>query len=143
MARPAQTEIRLRLVVENPVPGVLHALQDKGGHPVDPQLAGTAPLVFEFPVRVADGPKFFGDHVRPEGPVRRFFYVAIGEAAGQPGSPWRRRMKIDIHDIPPPLVAAAKAGAVLQAVIAGAGADGSPAAATVRLTRPWSITGPA
>jgi hypothetical protein len=35
MARPPQTEIRMRLVIENPVAGVVHSLQSKENQPVD------------------------------------------------------------------------------------------------------------
>src|SRR6187399_1596483 len=101
MARADQVLIRMRIVIENPVPGVFHSLQEDDA-PLDPKrsAAGEA-LSFDFPVRVGPGPKFFGKQVRPEGPVRRFVYIRIGTCAGESGSPWTRRMKIDIHDIEP------------------------------------------
>lgn len=132
MARAAQSEIRARIVIEQPVPGVLHSLQQDDA-PLDPRRSsGGAPLVFDFPLRVAPGPKFFGPQVRREGPVRRFVYVRIGTAAGDKASPWTRRMKIDIHDVDPALLDAAIAGGVLQATIGGTAKDGSPACATIR-----------
>src|SRR5688572_6863356 len=105
MGRAEQTEIRARIVIEQPVPGVLHSLQEDDA-PLDAKKSnGAESLVFEFPLRVAadtdGGPKFFGKQVRREGPVRRFVYIRIGTAAGQHLSPWSRRMKIDIHDIDP------------------------------------------
>jgi len=68
MARDGQVEIRLRIVIDNPVDGVWHSLQAKDGHPLDARraTAGDA-LAFDFPVRVAPGPKFFGDQVQREG----------------------------------------------------------------------------
>lgn len=124
----------MRIVIENPVAGVLHSLQSKDGHPLDPKRAraGEA-LAFEFPVRVAAGPKFFGDQVRREGPVRRFVYVRIGQSAGDSASPWTRRMKIDIHDLEPGLLerAIAEEG-VVEIAVDGTGKDGTPACATVR-----------
>jgi hypothetical protein len=133
MPRPPQTEIRMRLIVENPVPGVAHSLQDKANRPVDIKFAAAGePLTFDFAIRVADGPKFFGEQVRSEGPERRFVYVAIGTLAGDPYSAWTRRMKIDIHTIAPDLIEAAVAGKRLQGSFAGTAADGSPACATIR-----------
>ena len=37
MARVDQTEILTRMVVDNPVPSVLHSVQSKEGHPLDPK----------------------------------------------------------------------------------------------------------
>ena len=133
MAKRDQTEIAARIVIENPVPGVLHSLQGKDGHPLDPrQSANGETLAFDFPLRVSDGPKFFGDQVRREGSERRFVYIRIGTAAGQLGSPWSRRMKIDIHDTEPRLIERAMAGETLELVVNGMAKDGSPACATVR-----------
>jgi hypothetical protein len=132
MARPPQTEIRMRLVVERPVAGVLHSLQDKKGAPVAAKAsADGAAIAFDFPVRIAAGPKYFGEQVRSEGPQRRFVYIAVGKQAGDFRSRWSRRMKIDIHDIAQPLLDAAAAGGCLEGRLVGTGADGSPACATV------------
>ena len=136
MARADQVEIRLRIVIENPVPGVLHSLQEDDA-PLDPKKSKSGEaLSFDFPIRVGsqeDGrPKFFGKQVRPEGPVRRFVYIRIGTAAGDHASPWTRRMKIDIHDIDPKLLEQAAKGGVLVGTIGGTAKDGSPACATIR-----------
>ena len=137
MAKADQVEIPLRIVIEDPVPGVLHSLQAKDGHPLDPKRSnGGEPLAFDFPVRVAPGPKFFGDQVRREGPERRFVYIRIGQSAGDFSSPWSRRMKIDIHDIDRKLLDRAVAGqGALEIVVDGTGKDGTPACATVRAIR--------
>jgi hypothetical protein len=126
----------MRIVIENPVPGVLHSLQAKDGRPLEPKrsAAGEA-LAFEFPVRVAPGPKFFGDQVRREGPVRRFVYIRVGQAASDHASPWSRRMKIDIHDIEPALLDEAAGGHVVEIAVDGTAKDGTPACATVRPIR--------
>lgn len=137
MARPPQTPIRMHIRVEDPVAGVFHSLQDKGSSPVDTkQSADGAPLVFDFPLRAADGPRFYGDQVRNEGPVRQFVYVAVGTQAGQHVCEWSRRMKIDIHDVPADLLAAAISGATLEVSVPGKGADGTPACATIH-DRRW------
>jgi hypothetical protein len=136
MVRESQSEIPMRIVIEQPVVGVLHSLQAKDDHPLDPKCskAGEA-LTFDFPVRVGPGPKFSGDQVRREGPERRFVYIRVGQAAGDPASPWTRRMKIDIHDIDQQLLdAAAKGGRRIEISVNGTGKDGTPACATVRST---------
>lgn len=132
MSRPEQTEIRMRLVVDGPVPGVMHSLQDKKSRPVDPKVSQSGEsLDFDFPVRIAPGPKFYGEQVRSEGPERRFVYVAMGRQAGGHDLDWSRRMKIDIHDIPAALLDGALAGKHLVGIVAGMGKDGTPACATV------------
>ena len=134
MARADRREIAMRIVIEQPVPGVLHSLQDKDGGPLDPKVSAAGePLAFDFVVGVEPGPKFFGDQVRREGLARRFVYIRIGELAGDPASPWSRRMKIDIHDIAPDLLdTAASGGGRLALSVIGTGRDGTPACATVR-----------
>jgi hypothetical protein len=134
MARRDQVEVAARILVEQPVPSVVHSLQAKDGHPLDPK-ASTAgePLSFDFPLRVGPGPKFFGDQVRSEGPERRFVYIRVGQSAGQFGSPWSRRMKIDIHDTDQALLDRAIAGeGILEFAVNGTAKDGTPACATVR-----------
>jgi hypothetical protein len=140
MARPEQTEIRMRLVIENPVSGVAHSLQDKKSQPVDARTSKSGEaLTFDFPIRIAAGPKFYGEQVRSEGPERRFVYVGIGQGAGQKNTPWSRRMKIDIHTIPQAALDKAAKGKTLEAVVNGTGKDGSPACATVVPMKPWRV----
>jgi hypothetical protein len=137
VSRKLQSIVRMRIVIEAPVPGVLHSLQSKEGHPLDPKASNSGePLAFDFPLRIASGPEFFGDQVRREGPERRFVYVRIGQSAGDCSSPWTRRMKIDIHDIEQDLLDRAIAsGDVVQITVNGTAKDGSPQCATVRPTR--------
>lgn len=137
MARAEQTEIRMRICIESPVAGVLYSLQSKDNHPLGPKRATAGePLEFEFPVCISPGPKFFGDQVRREGPVRRFVYIRIGQSAGDHASPWSRRMKVDIHDIEAELLAnAASSARVVEITVNGTGKDGSPACATVPAMR--------
>lgn len=135
MTKADQTEIRMRILIEQPVIGVLHSLQAKDGHPLDPRVShGGEPLAFDLPVRIAPGPKFFGDQVRREGPERRFVYIRIGQSAGDPASPWSRRMKIDIHDVDQGLLDSAATGGTIEITVNGTGKDGTPACATVRPT---------
>lgn len=134
MAPTDESVVGLRIIIEQPVVGVLHSLQAKDDQPLDPKYsrAGEA-LPFDLQIRVAPGPKFFGDQVRREGPVRRFVYIRIGQLAGDPSSPWSRRMKIDIHDIGRDLLDRAASGeGVIETTLIGTGADGTPACASVR-----------
>lgn len=135
MAKADQIEIRCRIVIEHPVPGVRHSLQSGDTGVLDPKesKAGEA-LAFGFPMRIAPGPKFFGDQVRREGPVRRFVYIRVGQAAGDHASEWSRRMKIDVHDTPQDLLDRAMAGeGVLVLTVEGTEKDGTPACATVKV----------
>lgn len=138
MARATQTEIPLRIVIEHPVTGVHHSLQAKDGKPLDPKCSKGrrgARVRFRgsrFAVRVAPGPKFFGDQVRREGLERRFVYIRVGQMAGDAASIWSRTMKIDIHDIEPSLLKRAASGNVLEISVNGTAKDGAPACATLK-----------
>lgn len=135
----ADTPITLRLTIADPVPGVRYSLQ-KDDAPFEPVTASDAPLSFEVPVRLSDDHRFLGPFVRREGPERRFVYIRIGQSAGDHDTSWQRRAKIDIHDIPPPLLIKARAGAVLEVVLPGRARDGGPACATVRPAKPWAVS---
>lgn len=134
----AQT-ITLRMTIEDPVPGVTYSLQDGKSAPVGAVVASEAPLSFDVPVRVAQGPRFLGEYVRREGPERRFVYIAVGGQAGDRASPWSRRVKVDIHDLPADQLDQALAGKVLEARLPGRDKDGGPACATLRPLNGWQI----
>lgn len=131
--------IALRLTNDDPVPGVTYSLQDKKSTPVDPVVATAAPLSFDVPVKVSPGPKLTGEFVRREGPERRFIYIAIGGQAGDAGSEWSRRAKIDVHAIPPALIEQALAGKILECRLPGRAKDDGPACGTVRPLDGWSL----
>jgi hypothetical protein len=134
--------ITLRLTIDDPVAGVTYSLQDARSAPVGAVVATDAPLSFDVPVRVAEGPRFLGDFVRREGAERRFVYIAVGGQAGDAASPWSRRVKLDIHDLPPALLDKALAGAVLEARLPGRDKrDGGPACATQRPLGGWRVLG--
>lgn len=131
--------ITIRLIIGDPVPGVTYSLQGQKSVPVDPVVAGESPLSFDVPVKIAPGPKFQGPFVRREGPERRFIYIAIGGQAGDHASPWSRRVKVDVHDLPAELLEKALAGRVLEARLAGRDKDGGPACATQRPLGGWRV----
>ena len=57
MAQTDQNVINLRIIVEQPVIGVLHSLQAKDELPLDPKCSREGePLVFDFQVRVGPAP---------------------------------------------------------------------------------------
>ena len=135
----AGQQITLRLTIGEPVPGVAYSLQNKKSEPLGMVIAGDQPLSFDVQVEVAPGPRFLGELVRRAGPARRFVYIAIGQQAGDPSSPWDRRAKIDIHDLPAELLEKALAGSVLEALLPGRAKDGGPACATVRPLGSWKL----
>lgn len=137
---PAGQPITLRLTLEDPVPGVAYSLQDAKSAPVGAVVATDAPLSFDVPVRVAPGPRLLGEFVRREGPERRFVYIAVGGQAGDPASPWSRRVKLDVHDLPAALLQQALDGAVLEARLPGRDPrDGGPSCATLKPLGGWRV----
>ena len=135
----ARQQIRLRLTIGDPLPGVAYSLQNKKSEPVGMVFAEDRPLSFDVPVDIAPGPRILGEFVRSEGPTRRFVYIAVGEQAGDPSSLWNRRAKIDIHDLPAELLERALAGSIVEAHLPGRGKDGGPACATLRPLGPWKL----
>ena len=136
---PVDQTITLRLIIENPVPGVTYSLQDRKSAPVQPVVATEAPLSFGVPVKFASGSRFVGEFVRREGPERRFVYIAIGAQAGDHASPWSRRIKVDIHDLPIELLNKALAGKVLECRLPGRDKEGGPSCATLRPLEGWRV----
>ncbi len=125
--------VTLRLIIDDPVPGVRYSLQ-KDDMPFEPRTAGEGPLAFELPITLQPDGRMTGPFVRREGPVRRFVYIRIGISAGDHAAAWSRRAKIDIHDIPGALLVP---NARLEVHLPGRGKDGSPACATVRPVTGW------
>jgi hypothetical protein len=127
--------VTLRLIIDDPVPGVRYSLQ-KDDLPFAPRTAGDGPIALEAPATLHPDGRMTGPFVRREGSERRFIYIRIGTSAGDHASPWSRRAKIDIHDIPP---AQRVPDAVLEVHLPGRGKDGSPAGATVRPVTAWRV----
>lgn len=136
MARNPRQPLTARIVIHTPAPGVALSLQDKSGGLIDIRRPdGTSPVVFAFPVEATAAGRFYGTHVRSEGPTRQFAYVCVGEAAGDPGSCWNRRMKVDLPVARSALLLEAGPGGVIEVEVSGVGADGTPACATVPALR--------
>ena len=94
-----QNQVTLRIVVEQPPPGVDYGLQKGRGsnyETVQTQRSKKEDLRFEFNVEVKEGkdglPNFLGPFSQGP-PEERFVYLDIGTYAGQTGTPWSRRLK--------------------------------------------------
>lgn len=144
-ALPADT-LPLRIIVEQPLPGVALALQ-RGKDGLEPPAATSpAQAVFDFSVRLgtpqADGtPNFLGPYT--QGPAAtRFVYLCVGRRAGQAATPWDGRVKVPLTGI---TLAQAKTllatpGRRLAVHIPGRNPKGGPTLATVRLPAgSWTV----
>ena len=145
--RTEKSELPLRIVVRDPVPGVVLALQcGATGRAtlIGPVEASAEELAFDLAVTLdgctGDGaPRLLGPFVQGP-PAARFVYVNVGAAAGQPGSVWNRRAKVPLGGIDWPLIEEVRAGCRLVADIHGRARDGGPACATVPLLAPgWRL----
>jgi hypothetical protein len=127
-----------RLIVRNPVPGVVLRVQ-RGRDLLVPPIAESADAVtFELSVEAtvgADGRVTLRGPEVQGPPAARFVYVNAGTYAGQADSPFGRRAKVPLGALGAELVTAALAhpAAVVVAEIDGRARDGGPAAATVPL----------
>jgi hypothetical protein len=144
MADSKQPELPLRIIVDDPPRGVTFQMQRGRGDLVPPTHTTVGALVFEFTVRVGQRPtgepNFLGPFVQGP-PSARFVYINSGTLAGQADSCWSRRAKVPLTGITWALLDRVRAGrGVLEAHIQGAGRDGSPVCASVRLREPgWHV----
>ena len=139
-------ELRFRIILESPPPGVDYGLQKGGGNDYEvtqKQRSKTGDLRFEFDARLKEGkdgePVLLGPFVHGP-PQERFVYLDIGASAGQTGTQWSRRLKIPLRDITWDMVKQASRGAqVLETRVPGTAKDGSPSCATVKPFAGWKI----
>jgi hypothetical protein len=124
-----ETEITLHITLLAPPAGVDFGLQRGRGHHYETigiQRSTGADLTFlctlPFPLR---GPFVQGP------PAGRFLYLDIGTAAGQPGSPWSRRLKV-------PLTGLTGDHPAYQTQIPGQARDGGPTCATPKPFAGWT-----
>ena len=138
-------ELSLRIILEDPPPGVDFGLQKGGGNDfvtVQRQKSSTRNLEFNCQVVLKKNKHlkldFFGPFVH--GPADgRFLYIDIGTYAGVKDSPWRRRLKIPLEGIPvKTLEEHFEAGSgMLEARVPGKGKDGTPNCGTVKDFKGW------
>jgi hypothetical protein len=140
-------EISFCIILQEPVAGVQFALQKGRGNTyetVQPQQSAGTDLIFTFPAKIKTGkdgqPDFSGPFV--QGPVgERFVYIDIGTMAGQPASPWSRRLKVPLRGITEEMVqqVTASSGLILETRVPGTGKDGTPNCATVKPFSGWQV----
>ena len=144
--RPEQFELPIRIVVEDPVPGMAIALQR--GQAAKAELVAAASrsadaAVFDLEVtvggRLPDGrPRLLSLYVQGP-PDARFVYLCVGKYAGQADSEWAGRVKVPLGGLGGDQIKALPPGARLAARIAGQSPKGGPALASVRLLPPgWT-----
>jgi Family of unknown function (DUF5990) len=140
------SDLRLRIILEKPPPGVDFGLQKGKGSNYDTiqkQRSSTKDLIFDFLIVIKPGkakPDFAGPFVQgPSG--ARFVYIDIGTYAGQENTVWSRRLKIPLQDITwdtlnqlsdQPL-------GMLETHIKGTGKDGGPNCGTVKPFNGWKL----
>lgn len=139
-------ELTLRIVLENPPPGVDFGIQKGSGNnyeTVQTQRSIAKDLNFEFNVRVKNKdsvPVFLGPFVHGT-PKERFIYIDIGTAAGQLDSAWSRRLKIPLKEITPGILQQALLNslAVFEARVQGTGKDAGPTCGTIKPFNGWKL----
>ncbi len=130
-------ELMLKVVLENAPAGVDFGLQKGSGskyETVQKQRSGNGDLTFEFSVTMKPGPDFSGPFVQGKA-GERFVYLDIGTCAGQFDSPWTRRLKIPLRDIP-------GTATQLETRVPGTAKDGGPNCATVKPFAGWRAIAP-
>ena len=137
--------LMLRIIVVEPPPGILWALQLGQDEIVKPTHSTKTCITFDFSVEVVAGSA--PGSIRLRGPAiqgrpgKRFVYLRMGAYAGQAGALEGWRAKISVEGINRKLVEGVKAKrSVLEARFAGTAKKGGPACASVPLLGAgWSV----
>ena len=136
----------LRIIVVDPPPRILWALQLNQEEIVKPTSATKSRITFDFTVEVVDGDSKGAFRLRGPAvqgrPGERFVYLRMGTYAGQKGIDAGWRAKIGLEGITRKQLDAvrAKRAAVLEVQFAGTGPKGGPACATVPLLgKGWQV----
>ena len=137
--------LALRIVVLDPPPDVLWALQLGQDEIVKPSSSTKSRVSFDFSVEVVEGTSKGAFRLRGPAvqgrPGERFVYLRIGTYAGQTGTDVARRAKIGLEGITQELLDAvrAKRAGVLEVQFAGTDSKGGAACATVPLLNGWYV----
>lgn len=143
---PERFELPIRIVVEDPVPGLAMALQrgrTAKAELVPPSSRSAEAMACDLEVtvdgRLPDGrPRLLGPYVQGP-PEARFVYLAVGRNAGQTDCKWGGRVKVPLDGLGWHKIEAFPSGGRLIARIAGQSPKGGPALASVRLLPPgWT-----
>lgn len=128
-------DVKLRIIVRNPLPGVSFAVQLGRTELLEPSVCKTSALTFEVPVKVGEnksGVTTLSGPVIQGKPGERFVYVNSGKRAGQVSSCWDRRAKIMVSDVDATMLKKLRDhGGTLVAEINGTCGDGGPSCARV------------
>jgi hypothetical protein len=116
--------MKLRVTLLNPPPGVLFSLQDRNNNLSQQTLSTGADITFEWEIELDAAGRAKGTFAMGP-PAARFLYINSGTYAGQTATPYGRRAKLPLANLP--------AAAVLETEIHGRAKDGGPMAATVPL----------
>ncbi len=136
-------ELPIRIVVENPVPGLAIALQRGNAAKatlVAPSSRSPDAVVFDLEItvdgRLPDGrPRLLGPSVQGP-PEARFVYLPLGRYAGQADSEWGGRVKVPLGGLTWEQIKALSPGARLSTRLSGRSPKGGPALASVQLLTP-------
>ena len=136
----ADIELPLRIVMVDPVPGAVIAMQTGKDRLIQPVSAGPDAVVFDLTARVsgslADGaPRLLGPEVQGP-PTGRFVYLNSGAYAGDPRAAEGRRTKVPLSGIDWAMIRALGPRQRLEARIAGRDKKGGVDCATVPLLAP-------
>ena len=143
--RVAET-LALRIVVVDPPPGILWALQLNQEEIVEPTSATDSRITFDLTIEVVED--VAKGTFRLRGPAvqgragERFVYLRMGAYAGQTGIHVGWRAKIGLEGITRKHLGAVKAkrNGVLEVRFAGTSPKGGPACATVPLLgKGWQV----
>ena len=138
-------EVTLRIIVQDPTPGVVYGLQKGKGsnyETVQKQTADATDLVFQFTVEAKQEDKGNINLLGPftQGtPHDRFVYIDIGTYAGQKDSQWSRRLKIPLSGINAGVLNTLSQKNILLCKVPGSGKDGSPNCATIKPFSGWKV----
>ena len=138
-------EIKLKIVLQNPVEGIIYGLQKGKGsayETVQAQNGNGQDLAFEFTVPVKptsdSGFSFSGPFVQGN-PDSRFVYITIGNYAGQAGAAWSGRLKVPFPEIILNSDQADTDGYRWICTVPGRTKEGKPLFATVKPFAGWTM----
>ena len=140
-------EIPIRIILENPPPGVDFGIQKGGGNKYETilkQRSNKHDLCFEIIISVNENkaplPNFTIPFVQWS-INERFIYIDIGTYAGQLDSVWSLRLKIPLTAISSETINLLLSDTflILETKVPGTGKDGGPNCATVKPFAGWDL----
>lgn len=141
-------DITLHLVLQRPPVGVDFCLQKGSGggyEMIQKQRSDGGDMEFSLSIQLKNdtqkinAPRFTGPFVQGK-PLAQFFYIDVGQYAGQTDG-WARRIKVPLTGIDWNTIAelSQHPNAVLATKIPGTAKDGGPNCATVKPFEGWHV----